>query len=84
MINRDADTQLDVEWTKPQQTYGELKGYRLRYGIKDQQLIDVTLNPTIHQYRLTNLGENYNTKYCRLTPLVGSDRIRNQMIRKRG
>lgn len=57
MTTRDADITLDVEWTKPTQTYGELKGYKLRYGIKDQQLIDVILKPTVNQYRLNNLGE---------------------------
>ncbi|XP_065213567.1 tyrosine-protein phosphatase Lar isoform X3 [Planococcus citri] len=55
MNSRDADITLDVEWTKPTQTYGELKGYKLRYGIKDQTLIDVILKSTVNQYRLTNL-----------------------------
>lgn len=56
MTSRDSAIILDVEWTKPQQTYGELKGYKLRYGIKDQQLIDAIMKPTTHQYRLENLG----------------------------
>lgn len=53
--NRDQDITLDVEWTKPQQTYGELKGYKLRYGIKDQQLIEQIMKPTVNQFRLHNL-----------------------------
>lgn len=57
MTPQAQDIKLDVEWTKPQQTYGDLKGYKLRYGIKDQQLIDVTLKPTVHHYPLTNLGK---------------------------
>lgn len=56
MTQQAQDIKLDVEWTKPQQTYGELKGYKLRYGIKDQQLIDVILKSTAHHYLLTNLG----------------------------
>ena len=50
---------LDVEWTKPTQTYGELKGYKLRYGIKDQTLIDVILKPNVNQYRLPDLGTRF-------------------------
>lgn len=52
----DQDISLDVEWTKPLQTYGELKGYKLRYGIKNQPLIEVPIKHSTHQYRLDNLG----------------------------
>ncbi len=57
MTSRDNNITLGVEWTKPEQTYGELKGYKLRYGIKDQVLIDVLLKPTVSQYRLNDLGK---------------------------
>lgn len=57
MTQQAQDIKLDVEWEKPKQTYGELKGYKLRYGIKDQQLIDVILKQTVHHYPLTNLGK---------------------------
>lgn len=29
---------IELEWQKPSQTYGELIGYRLKHGVKDQHL----------------------------------------------
>ncbi|CAG9761325.1 unnamed protein product [Ceutorhynchus assimilis] len=53
IIERDPVVTIELEWSKPSQTYGELKGYRLRYGAKDQLLKDVHLKDT--SYRMNDL-----------------------------
>lgn len=41
IVEQEPTVTVELEWTRPSQTYGELKGYRLRYGVKDQLLKDV-------------------------------------------
>lgn len=43
IIEREPTVTIELEWSRPSQTYGELKGYRLRYGVKEQLLKDVPL-----------------------------------------
>lgn len=38
MLERDPNLSIELEWERPQQTYGELRGYRLCWGVKDQPL----------------------------------------------
>lgn len=38
ILERDPTVSIELEWERPKQTYGELRGYRLRWGIKDQDL----------------------------------------------
>lgn len=38
VIERAPVVSIELEWSKPSQTYGELLGYRLRHGVKDQPL----------------------------------------------
>jgi receptor-type tyrosine-protein phosphatase F len=38
VLERDPTVSIELEWEKPSQTYGELRGYRLRWGIKDHRL----------------------------------------------
>ncbi|XP_076161482.1 tyrosine-protein phosphatase Lar isoform X5 [Ptiloglossa arizonensis] len=40
---------LELEWVQPSQTYGNLLGYRIRYGIKNQTLKEEFIKGT-HQY----------------------------------
>ncbi|XP_059619067.1 tyrosine-protein phosphatase Lar isoform X2 [Phlebotomus argentipes] len=35
---RDPTVSIELEWERPKQTYGELRGYRLRWGMKDHVL----------------------------------------------
>ncbi|XP_057663136.1 tyrosine-protein phosphatase Lar isoform X3 [Diorhabda carinulata] len=55
IIEKVPTVTIDLEWTRPSQTYGELKGYRLRYGVKDQFLKDVPLKATHTNYRINDL-----------------------------
>ncbi|KAJ8964750.1 hypothetical protein NQ317_008055 [Molorchus minor] len=38
IIQRKPTVTIELEWSQPLQTYGELKGYRVRYGEKEQYL----------------------------------------------
>ncbi|KAL0270992.1 UNVERIFIED_CONTAM: hypothetical protein PYX00_008241 [Menopon gallinae] len=38
VMEREPTVSIELEWSRPTQTYGELLGYRLRYGVKDQPL----------------------------------------------
>ncbi|XP_045464788.1 tyrosine-protein phosphatase Lar isoform X5 [Harmonia axyridis] len=56
VIDRQPTVTIELEWSKPSQTYGELKGYRLRYGVKDQILKEVPLKGThTNTYRINDL-----------------------------
>lgn len=37
-VNREPTVSIELEWERPKQTYGELLGYRLRWGMKDHEL----------------------------------------------
>ncbi|XP_030758826.1 tyrosine-protein phosphatase Lar isoform X3 [Sitophilus oryzae] len=55
-LEREPTVTIELEWMKPSQIYGELKGYRLRYGVKEQLLKDVQLKGTSTQkYRINDL-----------------------------
>ncbi|XP_066151280.1 tyrosine-protein phosphatase Lar isoform X3 [Euwallacea fornicatus] len=55
MIEREPTVTIELEWSRPTQTYGELKAYRLRYGVKDQLLKDVHIKSVTHNYRINDL-----------------------------
>ncbi|XP_043676312.1 tyrosine-protein phosphatase Lar isoform X12 [Vespula pensylvanica] len=49
---------LELEWMEPTQTYGDLLGYRIRYGIKNQTLKKEFIRGTRqHTYKITDLEE---------------------------
>lgn len=43
LIKKDPKIVMDIEWTKPVETYGELKGYRVRYGLRGQRLTEILI-----------------------------------------
>ncbi|XP_037912845.1 tyrosine-protein phosphatase Lar isoform X5 [Hermetia illucens] len=51
ILERDPRVSIELEWERPAQTYGELRGYRLRWGIKDQPLHEEIIS-----------GQHVNTK----------------------
>ncbi|XP_015173423.1 PREDICTED: tyrosine-protein phosphatase Lar isoform X10 [Polistes dominula] len=56
-VGRDPEM-ITLEWTEPSQTYGELLGYRIRYGIKNQTLKKEFIRGTHqHSYKITDLEE---------------------------
>ncbi|XP_043504845.1 tyrosine-protein phosphatase Lar isoform X11 [Polistes fuscatus] len=57
VVGRDPMT-LDLEWMEPSKPYGELLGYRIRYGIKNQTLKKEFIHGTRqHTYKVTDLEE---------------------------
>ncbi|XP_045536160.1 tyrosine-protein phosphatase Lar isoform X2 [Papilio machaon] len=55
VLEREPIVSIELEWTKPTQTYGELQGYRLKYGIKDQKLLEENFGIKVNSHRLTDL-----------------------------
>ncbi|XP_037294803.1 tyrosine-protein phosphatase Lar isoform X4 [Manduca sexta] len=56
VLERDPIVSIELEWLKPTQTYGDLLGYRLRYGIKDQPLEEVNFPGTkVSSHRINDL-----------------------------
>ncbi|XP_071560755.1 tyrosine-protein phosphatase Lar isoform X5 [Temnothorax nylanderi] len=57
VLSRGPDV-LELEWAQPTQIYGNLLGYRIRYGIKNQTLKEEFIEGTRqHTYKITDLGE---------------------------
>lgn len=56
ILERDPTVSIELEWERPAQTYGELRGYRLKWGIKDQPLREEILQgPGITRKKFTDL-----------------------------
>ncbi|KAL5278678.1 PTPRD family protein [Megaselia abdita] len=43
ILERDPTVTIELEWERPVQTYGELKGYRIRWGVKDNVMKDESI-----------------------------------------
>ncbi|XP_060521097.1 tyrosine-protein phosphatase Lar isoform X3 [Cylas formicarius] len=80
IIEREPTITIELEWSRPSQTYGELKGYKLRYGIKDQLLKDVHLKGTqTMNYRINDLerGVEYEFRVAGLNHIgTGQEAIK--------
>lgn len=64
VIEKDPVVSIELEWTKPTQTYGDLLGYRLRYGVKDQPLEEVNFPGTkVHNFKLNDLERGVQYEY---------------------
>jgi hypothetical protein len=58
VLEREPTVSIELEWGRPTQTYGDLLGYRLRYGVKDQVLIEQMFKGTmVHSYKINDLGK---------------------------
>ncbi|XP_047535128.1 tyrosine-protein phosphatase Lar isoform X5 [Vanessa atalanta] len=56
VLKQDPIVSIEIEWAKPTQTYGDLLGYRFRYGIKDQPLEEVNFSGTkVTSHRINDL-----------------------------
>lgn len=56
IMERDPIVSIELEWERPAQTYGELRGYRLRWGVKDQTLKEEMLSgPQMTKKRFNDL-----------------------------
>jgi len=58
VLEREPTVSIELEWGRPSQTYGELLGYRLRYGVKDQPLKEQMFKGTmVHSHKINDLGK---------------------------
>ncbi|XP_050531444.1 tyrosine-protein phosphatase Lar isoform X2 [Daktulosphaira vitifoliae] len=53
ILEREPKVNIELEWTRPTNTYGELLGYKLRYGIRGQEMFDIML--TENKRRINDL-----------------------------
>ncbi|XP_025828813.1 tyrosine-protein phosphatase Lar isoform X1 [Agrilus planipennis] len=64
VIEREPTVTIELEWSRPSQTYGELQGYRLRYGVKDQELKDYYIKGTqVNNYRIKDLEKGVEYEF---------------------
>lgn len=54
-MEREPKVNIELEWTRPTNTYGELLGYKLRYGIKGQEMFEIMM--TENKRRIPDLGK---------------------------
>ncbi|XP_031768758.1 tyrosine-protein phosphatase Lar isoform X4 [Galleria mellonella] len=55
VLEREPIVSIEIEWARPSQTYGDLLGYRLRYGIKDHPLEEENFSTKITSHKITDL-----------------------------
>ncbi|XP_060802396.1 tyrosine-protein phosphatase Lar isoform X2 [Amyelois transitella] len=55
VLEREPVVSIEIEWARPTQTYGELLGYRLRYGIKDQLLDEENFGTKVTSHKINDL-----------------------------
>ena len=54
---------VQIQWTRPAHTYGQLLSYRLRYGRTDgAHLEELEINPLDHTTSVRNLGKKRSTE----------------------
>ena len=55
---------MDIEWTKPVETYGELKGYRVRYGLRGQRLTEILItDPEVQHQEISGLEKGIEYEF---------------------
>ncbi|XP_053606759.1 tyrosine-protein phosphatase Lar isoform X4 [Plodia interpunctella] len=55
VLEREPIVSIEIEWARPTQTYGDLLGYRLRYGIKDQLLDEENFGTKVTSHKINDL-----------------------------
>ena len=65
MVDTDHKITMDLEWKTPLETYGELKGYRVRYGrINAAQLTDILItDPNVHHQEISGLEKGIEYEF---------------------
>ena len=47
---------MDIEWTKPVETYGDLTGYLVKYGKRGQKLTEILItDKDVQHQQISNL-----------------------------
>ena len=55
---------MDIEWTRPLETYGDLKGYRVRYGHRNDHLTEILItDPAVQHQEISNLEKGIEYEF---------------------
>jgi len=58
MLTKESSVTIDLEWEKPTQTFGDLQGYRVRYGPKGEVLEEIRLEGSgTSSHKIQKLGK---------------------------
>ena len=64
VITADGTVTMELEWSKPTQTFGDLRGYRLKFGPKNGQLEEILLEGgQVLQHKIQKLGTRGTRNY---------------------
>uniref|UniRef100_A0A0K2UZ97 Uncharacterized protein n=2 Tax=Lepeophtheirus salmonis TaxID=72036 RepID=A0A0K2UZ97_LEPSM len=64
LIKKDPTITMDIEWTKPVKTYGELKGYRVRYGRRGFKLTEILItDKDVQHQEISNLEKGIEYEF---------------------
>jgi receptor-type tyrosine-protein phosphatase F len=64
LIKKDPKITMDIEWTKPVETFGELKGYRVRYGHRGQKLTEILItDPAVQHQEIAGLEKGIEYEF---------------------
>ncbi|XP_038108964.1 tyrosine-protein phosphatase Lar isoform X4 [Culex quinquefasciatus] len=80
ILERDPTVSIELEWERPKQTYGELRGYRVKWGVKEQPLTEETmLGPHTLTKRITDLerGVEYEFRVAGMNHIgIGQEAVK--------
>ncbi|XP_023318195.1 tyrosine-protein phosphatase Lar isoform X3 [Trichogramma pretiosum] len=82
VMSREDPIEIEVEWKKPQETFGKILGYRIRYGVKNQTLKEINIEGDQRfSYRITDLeerGVDYEFRVAGRNAMgYGQEQVRN-------
>ncbi|XP_050086198.1 tyrosine-protein phosphatase Lar isoform X1 [Anopheles aquasalis] len=81
ILERDPTVSIELEWERPKQTYGELRGYRVRWGVREQALHEEVLQGThVNMKRITDLerGVEYEFRVAGMNHIgIGQEAVKH-------
>ena len=64
LIKKEPSITMDIEWTKPVETYGALKGYRVRYGRRGGKLTEILItDPDVQHQEISDLEKGIEYEF---------------------
>ena len=55
---------MDIEWTKPVETYGDLTGYLVKYGKRGQKLTEILItDKDVQHQQISNLEKGIEYEF---------------------
>ncbi|XP_061516328.1 tyrosine-protein phosphatase Lar isoform X7 [Anopheles gambiae] len=81
ILERDPTVSIELEWERPRQTYGELRGYRVRWGVREQALNEEILQGTqLNVKRINDLerGVEYEFRVAGMNHIgIGQEAVKH-------